>query len=93
VALLVVRAATAESRDEAAPPGIDLAGVATTGGAAFALLYALTAGQTRGFGDPLVLALFAAAVVLAVLFVLSSGGSPTRWSTWPCSNAVASTPP
>jgi len=36
----------------------------------FALLYALTAGQTRGFGDPLVLALFAAAVVLAVLFVL-----------------------
>jgi hypothetical protein len=44
--------------------------VAITGGAAFALLYALTAGQTRGFGDPLVLALFAAAVVLAVLFVL-----------------------
>jgi predicted MFS family arabinose efflux permease len=70
VTLLVVRAATAESRDETAPPGIDLAGMATTGGAAFALLYALTAGQTRGFGDPLVLTLFAAAVVLAVLFVL-----------------------
>jgi EmrB/QacA subfamily drug resistance transporter len=70
VTLLVVRAATAESRDENAPPGIDLAGVATVGGAAFALLYALTAGQTRGFSDPLVLALFAAAVVLAVLFVL-----------------------
>jgi EmrB/QacA subfamily drug resistance transporter len=70
VTLLVVRAATAESRDETAPPGVDLAGVATTGGAAFALLYALTAGQTRGFGDPLVLALFAAAVVLGVLFVL-----------------------
>jgi MFS family permease len=70
VTLLVVRAATAESRDETAPPGVDLAGVATTGGAAFALLYALTAGQTRGLGDPLVLALFAAAVVLGVLFVL-----------------------
>jgi MFS family permease len=70
VTLLVVRAATAESRDEAAPPGVDLAGVAITGGAAFALLYALTAGQTRGLGDPLVLALFAAAVVLGVLFVL-----------------------
>jgi EmrB/QacA subfamily drug resistance transporter len=68
--LLVIRAATAESRDENAPPGIDLAGVATTGGAAFALLYALTAGQTRGFGDPFVLALFAAAGVLGVLFVL-----------------------
>jgi EmrB/QacA subfamily drug resistance transporter len=70
VTLLVVRAATAESRDETAPPGVDLAGVATTGGSAFALLYALTAGQTRGLGDPLVLALFAAAVVLGVLFVL-----------------------
>jgi EmrB/QacA subfamily drug resistance transporter len=70
VTLLVVRAATAESRDENAPPGVDLAGVATSGGAAFALLYALTAGQTRGFGDPLVLPLFAAAVVLGVLFVL-----------------------
>jgi EmrB/QacA subfamily drug resistance transporter len=70
VILLVVRAATAESRDENAPPGVDLAGVATTATAAFALLYALTTGQTRGFGDPLVLALFAAAVVLAVLFVL-----------------------
>jgi MFS family permease len=70
VTLLVVRAATAESRDENAPPGVDLAGVATTGGAAFALLYALTTGQTRGFDDPLVLALFAAAVVLGVLFVL-----------------------
>jgi hypothetical protein len=44
--------------------------VATTGGAAFALLSVLTAGQIRGFGDPLVLALFAAAVVLGVLFVL-----------------------
>jgi EmrB/QacA subfamily drug resistance transporter len=70
VTLLVVRAATAESRDEAAPRGVDLAGVTTTGGAAFALLYALTAGQTRGLGDPLVLALFAAAVVLGLLFVL-----------------------
>jgi MFS family permease len=70
VTLLVVRAATAESRDETAPPGIDLAGMATTATAAFALLSALTAGQTRGFGDPLVLTLFAAAVVLAGLFVL-----------------------
>jgi MFS family permease len=68
--LLMVRAATAESRDENAPPGVDLVGVATTGGAAFALLSVLTAGQIRGFGDPLVLALFAAAVVLGVLFVL-----------------------
>lgn len=70
VTLLVVRAATVESRDEDARPGVDLAGVATTSGAAFALLYALTAGQTRGFGDPLVLALFAGAVVLGILFVL-----------------------
>jgi MFS family permease len=70
VTLLVIRAATAESRDEAAPPGVDLAGVATAGGAAFALLYGLTTGQTRGFSDPLVLELFAAAVVLGMLFVL-----------------------
>ena len=74
VTLLVVRAATAESRDETAPPGIDLAGMATTATAAFALLSALTAGQTRGFGDPLVLTLSAAAAVLAGLLVGVVGG-------------------
>jgi MFS family permease len=71
VAYVVIRRYTPESRDENAPRGIDVIGLATSAGAAFCLLFALTEGQSTGFGDPLILTLLGAAVVLAVLFVVA----------------------
>ncbi len=47
----------------------DVAGAATIVAALLALSLALTTGQSRGFGDPLVLALFVAAGALGALFV------------------------
>lgn len=70
VAYLVIRRYTPESRDERAPRGIDVAGLATSALAAFCLLYAFTDGQTVGFGDPLIIGLLVAAVVLGIAFVL-----------------------
>lgn len=49
--------------------GFDVPGAATVVTALLALSLALTTGQSRGFGDPVVLALFAAAGTLAVAFV------------------------
>jgi EmrB/QacA subfamily drug resistance transporter len=70
VAYLVIHRNAPESRDETAPRGIDFAGVITSAGAAFCLLYALTEGQSTGFRTPLIIGLVVAAVVLAVAFVL-----------------------
>ncbi len=70
VAFLVVRAITPESLDPTAPRSIDFAGLLTSSGAIFALLFGLTAGQDVGFTDPLILGMFATAIVLAVAFVM-----------------------
>jgi EmrB/QacA subfamily drug resistance transporter len=70
VAFVVIARATPESRDADAPRGVDLAGLLTSAGAAFCLLYALTEGQAAGFTDPLIIGLLVAAVVLAAAFVL-----------------------
>jgi EmrB/QacA subfamily drug resistance transporter len=69
-AVAVNRAVTAESKDPGASRHIDWAGLAAIGLAVFALLFALTDGPSVGWGDPLIVGLLVAAVVLAVLWVL-----------------------
>lgn len=68
-AFVVIARFTPESRDADASRSIDWAGLATIGLAVFALLYALTDGPTRGWTDPVILGLLAAALVLAVAWV------------------------
>jgi len=70
VAFLVVRSITPESLDSSAPRTIDFAGLVTSAGAVFALLYALTAGQDLGFTHPVIIGMFGLAIVLAVAFVV-----------------------
>jgi len=70
VAYVIIARRSPESRDENAAPGLDYAGLVCSAGAAFCLLYACTAGQEVGFGDPLIIGMFVAALVLAVTFVL-----------------------
>ena len=69
-AFLVIRALTPESRDPTASRKVDWVGLVTIALAAFALLYALTDGPAAGWGSPLILGLFAATVVLVVIWVL-----------------------
>ncbi|MGK5446538.1 hypothetical protein [Streptomyces radiopugnans] len=68
--LVVVRLTTPESRDPGASGHIDWPGLATIGPAVFALLYALTEGPSVGWGDPRIVALLAATIVLAVAWYL-----------------------
>lgn len=70
VAFAVVSAFTPESSDPTASRKIDWPGLATIGLSVFALLYALTDGPTKGWTDPVIIGLFVAAVVLAVVWVL-----------------------
>jgi EmrB/QacA subfamily drug resistance transporter len=69
VAYVIVARRVSESRDETAAPGLDVVGLVCSAGAAFCLLYACTAGQEVGFGDPVIIGMFVAAVALAVAFV------------------------
>jgi EmrB/QacA subfamily drug resistance transporter len=59
-----------ETRDTSREQRLDLPGLVTSAAALFALTYALIKSNDRGWGDPLVLALFGAAAVLFVAFVL-----------------------
>ncbi|WP_435260498.1 MFS transporter [Streptomyces sp. 1222.5] len=68
-ALYLVRRSAIESIDPNASRHLDMGGLTTSALAAFCLLYGLTEGQERGFGDPLVLVLLAASIVLAGGFV------------------------
>ncbi|MFE7408565.1 MFS transporter [Isoptericola sp. NPDC057559] len=65
VAYLMVRGVTPESKDPGASRRIDWPGLVTIGLAVFALLYALTAGPSAGWGSPLVVGMLAGAVLLA----------------------------
>ena len=67
--LVALRLTTPESTDPAAARKIDIVGIVTIGVGAFALLFALTEGPDTGFGDPLVLGLFAASAILAAAWV------------------------
>ncbi|MFS0884882.1 MFS transporter [Aeromicrobium sp. 179-A 4D2 NHS] len=70
VAFVVVLRFTPESKDDRASSHVDWPGLLTIATAVFALLYALTAAPDDGWGSPVVLAMFAAAVVLAVAWCL-----------------------
>ncbi len=69
-AFLIIRAFTPESKDPTASTRVDWVGLVTIALAAFALLYALTDGPAAGWASPLILGLFAATVLLVVLWVL-----------------------
>ena len=68
-AAAVAAAAIAESRDPAASRRVSPAAVLASGGALLALLLALTEGARAGWTSATTLALFAAAVVCATVFV------------------------
>jgi EmrB/QacA subfamily drug resistance transporter len=70
VAYLVITRFTPESSDADASSAVDWPGLITIGLAVFALLYALTDGPTRGWGDPFIVGLLILAVVLAVSWVV-----------------------
>jgi EmrB/QacA subfamily drug resistance transporter len=65
-AYVVVRATTPESSDPSASRRVDWLGLVTIGLSVFFLLYALTDGPNSGYGDPIVVGSFVAAVLLAV---------------------------
>jgi EmrB/QacA subfamily drug resistance transporter len=60
-----------ETRDPHAGTNVDWWGMLTIGAAVFCLTFALVEGNDRGWGSPLIVALFAGAVLLAVAFGLS----------------------
>lgn len=68
ITFAVVRATTPESRDTQVSRSVDWPGVAAIGLAAFGLLYALTEGPSVGWGDPVVVGLLAATVVLSLVW-------------------------
>jgi EmrB/QacA subfamily drug resistance transporter len=66
ITIVVVRITTAESRDQNVSRRVDWFGMAAIGLAVFALLYALTEGPSAGWGNPLIIGLLVATVVLAI---------------------------
>jgi EmrB/QacA subfamily drug resistance transporter len=69
-AYFVIRALTPESSDPNASRHVDWPGLVTVGLAVFALLYALTDGPSVGWGDPVVLGCFLAAIGLGAAWCL-----------------------
>jgi EmrB/QacA subfamily drug resistance transporter len=69
VGLVAARIFIDESRDTS-EQRLDLAGLATSAIALFALTYALIKSNDEGWGDPLVLGLFAVSAIFFVLFAL-----------------------
>ena len=59
-----------ESRDTSHEQSVDFPGLVTSGGGLFALSYGLIEGNSRGWGSPEILGLFATAALLLVAFVV-----------------------
>ena len=70
VGLVAGRLIITESKDTSHEQRLDLPGLLTSGVALFALVYALTEANTRGWTSPLILGLFAVALVAGIAFVL-----------------------
>jgi EmrB/QacA subfamily drug resistance transporter len=70
VAMAVARIVIVESKDTSAEQRLDLPGLLTSGGALFALTYALIEANNLGWTSTEILALFSAALALFVAFVL-----------------------
>jgi EmrB/QacA subfamily drug resistance transporter len=68
--IIVARLVITESRDQSENQRLDLPGLLVSGGALFALTYALIEANKHGWTSPLILSLFAAAGVGLVAFVL-----------------------
>jgi EmrB/QacA subfamily drug resistance transporter len=66
-----------ESRDETAGRRLDVPGLLLGGIATFSAVFALTEANQHGWGSPLIVALFAAAAVAAVLFVVVEHRNPS----------------
>src|SRR6266576_6139625 len=69
-AVVVTLFATHESRDETAPPTVDIPGVAAITVGLAALVLALVEANAWGWGSPRILGLFALAIVSLVAFVV-----------------------
>jgi predicted MFS family arabinose efflux permease len=67
--LALAAAVIRESRADSAPSRIDVPGVITSAAALFALTFALIEGHDRGWTSPLILAAFAIAAVMGIIFV------------------------
>ena len=70
VGLVAARLIIRESKDTSHEQRLDLPGLVTSGIALFALVYALIEAQSHGWTSPLILALFAVAIVTGTAFVL-----------------------
>jgi EmrB/QacA subfamily drug resistance transporter len=68
--IVVARLVINESRDESENQRLDLPGLLVSGGALFALTYALIEANKHGWTSPLILSLFAAAAIGFAAFVL-----------------------
>jgi EmrB/QacA subfamily drug resistance transporter len=60
-----------ETRDPHAGTEVDWFGMVTLGGAVFCLTYGLVEANSKGWGSPLIVGLFAASALLAVVFALT----------------------
>jgi len=70
VGMVAARIIIRESKDTSREQRLDIPGLLTSGIALFALVYALIEGNTKGWSSPVILGLFALAVVMGVAFVL-----------------------
>jgi EmrB/QacA subfamily drug resistance transporter len=70
LAIVVARVVIRESKDSSAEQRLDLPGLLTSGGALFALTYALIEANNKGWTSAEILSLFGAAVVLFAAFIL-----------------------
>ena len=70
VGLVAARLIIPESKDTSHEQRLDLPGLVTSGVALFALVYALIEANSRGWTSPLILGLFAVALISGTAFVL-----------------------
>jgi EmrB/QacA subfamily drug resistance transporter len=70
VGLVAARVIIRESKDTSAEQRLDLPGLLSSGIALFALVYALTEANNKGWTSPLILGLFVVSAVAGVAFVL-----------------------
>jgi EmrB/QacA subfamily drug resistance transporter len=70
VGIVAARLIIPESRDTSHEQRLDVPGLLSSGIALFALVYALTEANSRGWTSPLILGLFALAAVAGTVFVL-----------------------
>jgi EmrB/QacA subfamily drug resistance transporter len=70
IAFLITSAVVSESKDESGTVATDIPGTVLITGAIASLTYGLIQAGERGWGDSLILAAFAAAVILGVAFVI-----------------------